>query len=92
MHLARRQTGNSSIVLARDIVDHLGRGIVLLDHPRRSANFAVLASPDIPSVLVEVGCLSNPQEERLLQQRTYQQTLARGLGRAVQAYFSRPVN
>jgi N-acetylmuramoyl-L-alanine amidase len=42
----------------------------------------------VPSVLVELGCLSNPTEEHLLQQRAYQQKLARGLVRAIEAYFA----
>jgi N-acetylmuramoyl-L-alanine amidase len=61
---------------------------VLLEHPQRSADFVVLTAPDVPSVLVELGCLSNPQEERLLRQHAYQQKLARGLARAVEAYFA----
>ena len=88
MDLARRQSGNLSILLARKVVDQLARQVVLLDHPQRSADFAVLTAPDIPSVLVELGCLSNRQEERLLQQHAYQQKLARGLVRAVEAYFA----
>jgi N-acetylmuramoyl-L-alanine amidase len=88
MDLARRQTGNLSIALARKVVDQLAREVVLLEHPQRAADFAVLTAPDIPSALVELGCLSNPQEERLLQQRAYQQKLARGLVRAVEAYFA----
>jgi len=50
----------------------------------------VLTAPDIPSVLIELGCLSNPKEVRLLKQRGYQQKLARGLVRAVLAYFAAP--
>jgi N-acetylmuramoyl-L-alanine amidase len=92
LDLRRRQTWNSSLAAARDIVDQLAREVVMLDHPQRSADFAVLAAPDTPSVLVELGCLSNPQEERLLQKRAYQQKLAHGLVRAVQAYFSRLAN
>ena len=88
--LTRRETGNLSLALARDVVDQLAREVALLDHPQRSADFAVLTAPDIPSVLVELGCLSNPGEEHLLQQRAYQQKLARGLVRAVQAYFAAP--
>jgi N-acetylmuramoyl-L-alanine amidase len=42
----------------------------------------------VPSVLVELGCLSNPVEERMLQQRSYQQRLADGLTRAIADYFS----
>jgi N-acetylmuramoyl-L-alanine amidase len=48
-----------------------------------------LTSPDVPSVLVELGCLSNPIEERLLPQRAYQQRLARGLLEAIENYFAR---
>jgi N-acetylmuramoyl-L-alanine amidase len=88
LDLARRQTGNLSVVLARKIVDQLAREVVLLDHPQRSADFVVLTAPDIPSALIELGCLSNPQEERLLRQRGYQQKLARGLVRSVEAYFA----
>jgi N-acetylmuramoyl-L-alanine amidase len=87
--LARRQTSNASIALARNVIREFDREIVLLDHAQRSADFVVLTAPDIPSVLVELGCLSNPQEERLLQSPTYQQKLARGLVRSVVAYFAR---
>jgi N-acetylmuramoyl-L-alanine amidase len=90
MDLARRQADNSSIALARKVIDQLAREVVLLDHPQRSADFAVLTAPDIPSVLVELGCLSNLQEEHLLERRAYQQKLARGLVRAVEAYFAVP--
>jgi N-acetylmuramoyl-L-alanine amidase len=88
LDLTRRQTSNLSITLAHDLVDQLGREVVLLDRPRRSADFAVLTAPDIPSALVELGCLSNPTEQRLLQQRAYQQRLARGLVRAVETFFA----
>jgi N-acetylmuramoyl-L-alanine amidase len=90
MDLTRRQTDNLSVALARNLVTQLGREVVLLDRPQRSADFAVLTASDIPSVLVEIGCLSNPAEERLLQQRAYQKKLARGLTRAVETYFATP--
>ncbi|MGH7097958.1 MAG: N-acetylmuramoyl-L-alanine amidase family protein, partial [Stellaceae bacterium] len=77
--LARQQTANASLAFAHDILAALGREVVLLDHPERSADFVVLTAPDIPSVLVELGVLSNPREEHLLEQGAYQQKLARGL-------------
>jgi N-acetylmuramoyl-L-alanine amidase len=86
--LARRETSNLSLALARNIIRQLEREVVLLDHAQRSADFVVLTAPDIPSVLVELGCLSNPQEESLLQMPTYQQKLARGLVCSVVAYFA----
>ncbi len=85
--LTRDHTDNQSIELARDIVAALGHQVTLLDTPRRAADFAVLTAPDIPSALVELGCLSNPAEERLLQQPWYQRRLARGLAQAIEAYF-----
>ena len=88
LDLTRRETSNLSITLARDLVAQLGREAVLLERPRRSADFAVLTAPDIPSALVELGFLSNPAEQRLLQQRAYQQRLARGLVRAVETFFA----
>ena len=88
LDLTLRQTNNLSITLARDLVDQLGREVVLLERPQRSADFAVLTAPDIPSALVELGCLSNTAERRLLQQRAYQQRLARGLVRAVETFFA----
>lgn len=88
LDLARRQTNNRSLTLARAIVEELGRVVPLLETPHRAAGFAVLAAPDIPSALVELGCLSNPGDERLLRQRAYQQRLAHGLVRAIDDYFA----
>ena len=88
LDLTRRETGNLSVAFARRITAELAREAVLRDRAQRSADFAVLTAPDIPSALVEIGCLSNPVEERLLQQRAYQQKLARGLARAVEAFFA----
>jgi N-acetylmuramoyl-L-alanine amidase len=87
LDLTRRETGNLSAAVAHKITTELGRDVVLRSGAQRSADFAVLTAPDVPSVLVELGCLSNATEERLLQQRAYQQKLARGLVRAIEAYF-----
>lgn len=87
IELAQRQTGNYSLALARDVATVLGQQVALLDNPQRSAGFVVLTAPDIPSALVETGCLSNPVEERLLQQRAHQQRLAHGLAEAISLYF-----
>jgi N-acetylmuramoyl-L-alanine amidase len=91
LDLARRQTDNRSLTLAQAIVEELGRTVMLLERPHRAAGFAVLTAPDIPSALVELGCLSNPEDERLLRHRTYQQRLAQGLARAIEDYFAAPV-
>jgi N-acetylmuramoyl-L-alanine amidase len=85
--LARRQTNNLSIRLARDLVSELGHEVRLLNNSHRSAGFVVLKAPDIPSALVELGCLSNKDEDTLLQQAAYQRKLATGLVRSINDYF-----
>jgi N-acetylmuramoyl-L-alanine amidase len=88
LDLARRETNNRSLALARAIVAAAGNEVRLLPKPHRSAGFTVLSAPDIPSALIEIGCLSNPQEERLLPTRAYQRRLALALTRAIDDYFA----
>ena len=88
LDLVRRQTNNRSLMLAAAIVDELDRSVPLLETPHRVAGFAVLTAPDMPSALVELGCLSNPGDERLLRQRSHRQRLAHGMARAIDDYFA----
>jgi N-acetylmuramoyl-L-alanine amidase len=85
--LARRQTSNLSIRVAENVVNHLRQHIVMLPNPHRSADFVVLKAPDIPSTLVEIGCLSNRIEERDLRRASYRTEVIRALTRSVDAYF-----
>jgi N-acetylmuramoyl-L-alanine amidase len=85
--LARRQTNNQSIRLARRLVDDLGRDVTMLNNSHRSAGFAVLKAPDIPSALVEMGCLSNREEERSLRTPSYRHKVAAGIARSINDYF-----
>ncbi|GLT16338.1 N-acetylmuramoyl-L-alanine amidase [Vibrio zhanjiangensis] len=64
-----------------------GVGIKLHKTDPVNASLAVLKSPDIPSVLVETGFISNPNEERLLFQASHQDKLARALAKAIVQYF-----
>jgi len=87
--MTQRGTGNDSRRLADTIVNTFGKGgIRLLPHTHREAGFAVLTSPDIPACLVELGYLSNPQDEKLLTVYQHQMALARSLRGSVDAYFS----
>ncbi len=88
LDLARRETNNRSLALARAVVAQTGREVRLLPRPHRSADFAVLSAPDIPSALIEIGCLSNPEEEKLLPTQAYQRRLAQTLLRAIDDYFA----
>jgi N-acetylmuramoyl-L-alanine amidase len=85
--LARRQTNNQSIQLARRLVTDLGQDVLMLNNSHRSAGFAVLKAPDIPSALVEMGCLSNRQEEHALRMPSYRQKVAIGIARSINDYF-----
>ncbi len=85
--LARRETMDLSWTFARTLVDELGQTVRLLRNTHRFAGFAVLKSPTVPSVLVEVGYISNAEEERLLRTDAHRQKVARSIVEAVEAYF-----
>lgn len=86
--MSQRGTVNDSRRLADTIVRTFGsNGVRLLPRTHRQAGFAVLTSPDIPAALVELGYLSNPQDEKLLTVRQHQVGLARALRASVDAHF-----
>lgn len=90
LDLAMRETMNESKFFANILVDSLKSDrITMLQNPHRSAGFAVLKAPDIPSVLVELGFMSSPREARQLQDHAYQSKLARALLRGIDRYFTR---
>lgn len=87
--LAQRETMNESAVFARKLVDELGKTRKLLRNTHRFAGFAVLKAPDIPSVLVELGYLSNRSDERMLRDPRKRKRLASAMSTAVERYFQR---
>lgn len=86
--LARRETNNHSSFFAEKIVKEIKQVVQVLPNSHRFAGFAVLKSPDVPSVLVEMGYLSNKEEERLLKQPGYREKLAKATVKAIDAYFA----
>ncbi len=86
--LAQRETMNLSKGLGNMLVDSLGRYTQLLNRTHRYAGFAVLKSPSVPSVLVEIGYMSNPDEERMLRSEAHRAKVVTGLVEAVEQYFS----
>ena len=88
LDLAQRKTSEASWQFAQSVVSNMDKSIQLLRRPHRFAGFAVLKSPTVPSVLVELGYLSNREEERHLRTADYRSKLASGLVRAVDSYFS----
>ncbi len=86
--LAQRETMNLSAHFAKFLIGELRREVRLLHKSHRFAGFAVLKAPDVPSALVELGYLSNREEERLLRDRAYRSRLANTILKAVDQYFS----
>jgi N-acetylmuramoyl-L-alanine amidase len=87
--LAQRDTKNDSVRFAMALVKELRRDTKLLRNSHRFAGFAVLKAPDVPSILVELGFLSNPSEEKALRQKKYRAKMAAAVVRAVDAHFRR---
>ena len=90
--LAKIDTMNKSAVYAKHLVKEMKQETTLLPNAHRFAGFAVLKSTNIPSVLLELGYLSNPREDKLLQKKSYRRKLARALVRAVDLYFKDQTN
>jgi N-acetylmuramoyl-L-alanine amidase len=88
LDLATRDTMNQSKFLANTIVGTLkSRKISMLERPHRSAGFAVLKAPDIPSILVEMGYLTNKKEVARLSSPEHRRKIAAALKSSVDGYF-----
>ena len=85
--LAKRDTMDKSAHYANLLVQKMAKNVTLVPNAHRFAGFVVLKSPSIPSVLIEIGYLSNPREEKLLQQNNYRDKLANSIVQAVNTYF-----
>ena len=86
--LAQRETKNLSAKLAHAVIDEIGHDRPLLPRPHRFAGFAVLTAPDVPSILIELGYLSNHTDERELLDPGHRQRFARAIERAVDRFFA----
>jgi len=85
--LAQRETMNHSVRFARILVDEMRKSTRFLRKSHRFAGFAVLKAPDVPSVLLEMGYLSNAEDEARLIQPRYRARLAKAIARAIDRYF-----
>jgi N-acetylmuramoyl-L-alanine amidase len=88
LDLSQTATINDSIRLARQVLDKLNDINDLHSGHVEQAGFAVLKSPDIPSILVETAFISNPEEEARLTDEGYQHKLANAILGGVKRYFA----
>lgn len=86
--LVRQETRVGSTRMARSVVHALGREVPLLPNPSRHASFMVLKAADIPSVLVEMGFMSNRTDEAALRRPGHRAQLASAMLRAIDGYFA----
>lgn len=90
--LSQREAQANSEQFARLILREAAGRLTLHDREVQSAAFVVLKSPDMPSVLLESGYISNPEEAALLASPQGRQAIARTAARAIRAYFARRSN
>ena len=90
LNLAQRETNNSSAEFATLLSGQMSKIVKTVSNTHRFAGFAVLKAPDVPSVLLELGYLSNPKEERQLKQKSYRHNLAEAAVKAIDKYFQNP--
>lgn len=88
LDLSQTATINDSIKLARAILSQLGGINHLHKSDVEQAGFAVLKSPDTPSILVETAFISNPDEERRLKDPDYQDRMAEAILSGIKRYFA----
>jgi N-acetylmuramoyl-L-alanine amidase len=89
--LAQRETQNRSTLFARSIVGELASRSALHTRRLRSAGFRVLKAPDVPSVLLELGFLSNPDDEKRLTSEAWRERIADAVVGSIDAYFAKRV-
>jgi N-acetylmuramoyl-L-alanine amidase len=88
LDLAMREKMNESSLLARFLEEAFrSKNVKLLPNSHRSAGFAVLKAPDVPSVLIETGFMSNPAEVKLLNSAEFQRRISSAIVEGVEAYF-----
>jgi N-acetylmuramoyl-L-alanine amidase len=87
-NLAAREMRATSARIAHQLISDLGRELPVLPSPERHADFTVLHTAGIPSVLIEMGFLSNQADEAALNEAGHRDQIARAMTRSVDAWFA----
>ena len=84
--MVRRETDGFSLRFANTLVDSLSSQIAMIKNPHRFAGFQVLKAPDVPSVLVELGYLSNEADEAQLRDVEWRAQATSGILEAIDRF------
>jgi N-acetylmuramoyl-L-alanine amidase len=90
--LARRSSKNSSVDFANILIHELEKDVKVLKNAHRFAGFRVLKGTDIPGILIELGYLSNPREEKLLCSKDYKDKILFSLSAALDTHFKNRIS
>jgi len=86
--LAHRETKNRSALFARTLAGSLKNAARLHKSPLRSAGFVVLKSPDVPSVLLELGYLSSPDDLKQMTSEAWREKVTVSITEAIERFFA----
>jgi N-acetylmuramoyl-L-alanine amidase len=89
LDLSQTATINDSLKLGREVLQELGGINRLHKASVEQAGFAVLKAPDIPSILIETAFISNPEEEKRLNDEAYQHKMADAIMAGIRRYFAK---
>jgi N-acetylmuramoyl-L-alanine amidase len=89
LDLTQRETRNFGVAFAQALVRHLGKTTLMFKVPHQEASFKVLEAPDVPSALIELGYISNPDDAKHLVSPDWQASVADSMVEAVDGYFQK---
>src|SRR5690606_29906093 len=87
LDLTQRATKNRSAQFAELLLERVDDEVTLLRRSHRDAGFVVLLAPDVPAVLLEMGFITNPEDEKVLASESGRKRLMDAVGDSIDAYF-----
>ena len=91
LDLSQRATKNRSAAFAQLLLERVGEETPLLRRSHRDGGFIVLLAPDVPAVLLEMGFITNIEDERLLSNPSSRNRVVNAVGDAIESYFAAQV-
>ena len=91
LDLTQRTTRNRSGAFAETLLEHISNRTTLLRRSHRDAGYMVLLAPDVPAVLLEMGFITNPDDESALNDKDRRDQLMDAVAESIESYFAQPV-